>query len=199
MVRKYKCIVIGLDESYTRTGISICADGQLKAITSEAFSGCKNKCQKRLCLKQRLEGIITKCQSRAEEVKIIVERVRIFSQGRQWNNGNNVDGSFMSIAYIKCTCMLIGMIIDVAYQHKVHVYSVDTRSWKAQVVGTSKHKTNNKKLETIKFICNKGYTNKIRTKNRKGKFVYNDDAADSACIALYGFIPRSRQSLLLEV
>jgi hypothetical protein len=42
------------------------------------------------------------------------------------------------------------------------------------------------------------FSNSIKSVNKKGTVVYNDDAADSACIALYGFISKTKQALKLE-
>ena len=55
-----------------------------------------------------------------------------------------------------------------AYPQKV--YSVDTRCWKSRVIGQSK----GNKSVSVKYI-----------KNRFG-LKLNDDAADAACISLFG-------------
>jgi hypothetical protein len=82
------------------------------------------------------------------------------------------------------------------------VYSVDTRSWKSKIVGSSKARTTkdgkrDAKGDTIKYVQTLGFDLFIRT-DRNGNDIYDDDAADSACIALYGFIPANQQKLLLE-
>ena len=136
------------------------------------------------------------------EVFIIIERIRLQSQG------------FINIDYIKSIGALNAVIVDCAKEFNLPVYSVDTRAWKSAIVGTSKPQNNKlgidpEKWPTIQFIKRLGYEDKILlpVSNRKKKgvfekngkrYTYNDDAADSACIALYGFIPKHRQKLELE-
>ena len=105
--------------------------------------------------------------------------------------------------FIKSIGALNAIIIDTAFEFDIPVYSVDTRAWKSKIVGTTKPENNNlyvdpKKYPTIKYLINKGYGDKLKVylpentkiKNylmdEKGKYLYNDDAADSTCIALYG-------------
>ena len=191
-MQKYNKIIIGIDESYKRTGISIVADGKIKSINSIDFQKIKTNSEKRKILREKLENLIIKLKSRAKEIIIIVERIRLHSAG------------FISEDYIKSIGALIAVIVDTAYEYGISVYSVDTRAWKSKIVGTTKAENNNlyidpKKYPTIKFLINKGYTDKIKAylpentkiknylKDKKGKYLYNDDAADSACIAMYGF------------
>lgn len=107
--------------------------------------------------------------------------------------------------YIKSTGALIGCIVDTASEFCIPVYSADTRSWKSQVVGTSVPKANKynvdpKKWPTIEFLLRRSDVRKedllVEVGKRSKRFAfcvggvkycYNDDAADSACIALYGF------------
>lgn len=192
----YKKIVIGIDQSYNNTGISIAADGKLKKVTSIPLSGCQNNTEKRLLIRNKLTYLLNKMQSKANSVTIICERIRTFS------------GGFLSTDYIKATGALIATITDIAYSYQIPVYSVDTRSWKSAVVGTSKGDGSGNKGPTIKYVCKLGFKESLLVpikKAKKGSFVvngknyvWNDDAADSACIALYGFIPRSQQKLKLE-
>lgn len=184
----YERIIIGVDQSYTRTGISIAADGELLKVSSEAFKGCKNKTEKRLRLISILEKLIPQAATKASNVCIICERIRLVSRGA------------ISIDYIKATGALTASIVDTAYKHGIKAYSVDTRSWKAQVVGTSKSDKGDKgaKQPTIRYICKLGFSESIISRNRYDVEQYDDDAADSACIALYGFVPKSRRKLKLE-
>jgi len=115
---------------------------------------------------------------KATEALVVCERIRTFSMGKNKNGGKPLQ--FMNIGYIKATGALIATIVDVAYQFGVKVYSVDTRSWKAQVVGTTK----GGKAPTLAYVKSLGFD------------VKNDDAADSACIALYPFC--KKQNLKLE-
>ena len=189
---RYSKIIIGIDESYKRTGISVVADGEIKSINSIDFQKIKTNSEKRKILHEKLNELIIKLKPRAKEIIIIVERIRLHSAG------------FLSIDCIKSIGALNAVIVDTAYEQGVSVYSVDTRAWKSKVVGTAKPENNNlfvdpKKYPTIKYLIKKGYANKLKAylpQNTKiknyltdgnGKYLYNDDAADSACIAMYGF------------
>ena len=57
----YNLISIGIDQSYTRTGISIAADGKLLKVSSISFKGCETKTEKRNCIRQVLRTIIPNC------------------------------------------------------------------------------------------------------------------------------------------
>jgi Holliday junction resolvasome RuvABC endonuclease subunit len=191
---RYNKIIIGIDESYKRTGISIVADSEIKSINSIDFQKIKTNSEKRKLLRETLNRLIIKLKQKAEEIVIIVEKIRLYSAG------------FISEDYIKSIGALIAVMVDTAAEHDIKVYSVDTRSWKSKIVGTSKPQKNKlfvdpKKYPTIKYLIKKGYEEKLKAylpdntkiKNyltdSKGKYLYNDDAADSACIALYGTLP----------
>ena len=102
---------------------------------------------------------------------------------------------FISTNYIKSTGALIGSIVDVAHEYGIEVYSADTRAWKSSIVGSSKKIKGDKKLATINFVIAKGFEDSIKSINKKNNVVYDDDAADSACIALYGFIKDAKLKL----
>ena len=185
---KYKKIVIGIDQSYTRTGISIAGDGRLLKVGYIPFEATECHSVKRNKVKGILSHIIKINQSKASQMVIIVERIRQFSGGN------------LSMDYIKSTGALIGCIVDTAASFGVPVYSADTRSWKSQVVGTSVPKANSFNVDPKKYLLTRadlsdkdllvevGKRCKKYAKKRNGiKYCYNDDAADSACIALYGF------------
>lgn len=189
----YKKLVIGIDQSYTRTGISIAGDNKILKVSHISFEPSECHSQKRKKVKDKLTQIIKLNQSKASQLVIIVERIRQFSSGT------------LSLDYIKSTGALIGCIVDTAAEFGVPVYSADTRSWKSQVVGTSVPKANKynvdpKKWPTIEWLLKRaevresdllvevGKRSKKYAKQIGGvKYCYNDDAADSACIALYGF------------
>ena len=187
----YKKIIIGIDESYKRTGISVVADGEVKSINSIDLQKIKTNTEKRSLIKTKLSTLIQKLKPKANQIIIIVERIRLHSAG------------FLSMDFIKSIGALNAIIIDTAFEFDIPVYSVDTRAWKSKIVGTTKPENNNlyvdpKKYPTIKYLINKGYGDKLKVylpentkiKNylmdEKGKYLYNDDAADSTCIALYG-------------
>lgn len=195
---KYKKVIIGIDQSYKDTGISIAADGVLRLIRHVELSKLSSNYARRSKLSRALRGALESVVKKADEVVVICERIRLRSEG------------FLNIDYIKSIGALNAVIVDTAAEFGVKVYSVDTRSWKSQVVGTSKPMKNKygvdpKKWPTILHIKELGYLEDILdagTKKKKGvmekdgiKYFINDNAADSACIALYGFIPEADQKL----
>lgn len=204
-----KQIVIGIDQSYTRTGITVLKNKQVHRMKSLDFKECKNNTEKRLELYTYIETLfkrLLKKEVQNENVIIITERIRLRSQG------------FLSEAYIKSTGALIATIIDIASLYNVPVYSVDTRSWKSQIVGNSKplenkYGINPEKYRTILHLKQKGLLRFIIEpyKGRAKKGIVNvnidgtktpckinDDLADSYCIAMYGYLPKSKQKLKEE-
>lgn len=202
-------VVIGIDQSYTRTGITILQDKKILRMKSINFEECKNNTEKRLAIYTYLEIIFKrrlKKQIEQNDVIIITERIRLRSQG------------FLSEAYIKSTGALIATIIDVARLYNVPVYSVDTRSWKGQIVGDSKplqnpYGINPEKYRTILYMRDKGLLKYIaeeyKGRGKKGVInvkidgekvpcKINDDMADSYCIAMYGYLPKTKQKLKEE-
>lgn len=201
--------VIGIDQSYTRTGITVLKDKQIYRMKSLEFKECKNNTEKRLELYTYIEMLLKRPLKKYVEqkkVKIITERIRLRSQG------------FLSEAYIKSTGALIATIIDVANMYDVPVYSVDTRSWKSQIVGSSKplqnkYGINPEKYRTILYLKQNGLLKfiaepyegrgtkgiiSINIDGIKTPCKINDDLADSYCIALYGYLPKSKQKLKEE-
>lgn len=201
-------IVIGIDESYTRTGITVLEDKKLIKMYSVNFDGCKNNYDKRKELRSVLESILNKLLRKYKliEIKCIIERIRTFS------------GGHMSSQYLITTGGLIVTILDVFLEHGIKVYSVDTKSWKNAVVGTSKPKENKyginpNKYPTILYLKQKGLLKYIaeeyKGRGKKGVInvkidgkrvpcKINDDIADSYCIAMYGFLPEHKQKLKEE-
>lgn len=197
-------IVIGIDQSYTRTGITILEDKKILGMHSVNFDGCKTNTEKREHLKHFLESLFDNYN--IDNVMVITERIRLRSQG------------FLSESYIKSTGALIATIIDIFATYDIPVYSVDTRSWKSQIVGNSKplensYGINKEKYRTILYLRSKGllkhivepYTGRgkqgivnIKINGKKTPCKINDDLADSYCIAMYGFLPEHKQKLKEE-
>ena len=189
---KYKRVVIGIDQSYNNTGISIAADGKLVKVRSLQLNSYKTNSDKRGALSKALDGLLRAVCPKGKNVSCIIERVRLRSQG------------FLNIDYIKSIGALNSVIVDICHKHGVSVSSVDTRCWKAQVIGTSKPMPNKygvpeEKWPTVKWLLNQGFEDsiliKVEGRKTKGTFVrdgqkymYNNDAADSAGIAMFGFI-----------
>lgn len=204
MTKKYKKIVIGVDQSYKRTGISIGIDGELKKVGSLDFKGLESRSEKRKHLSNVLSRLLKKATQEALETIIICERIRTFSN----DGAKKAKGGFGGLKpdYIKMTGALVGRIVDTGMDYNVETYSVDTRSWKSKIVGSSKAKKDkdgkrDAKSETVNFIQGKGFDLFIREKKNgknKGEKIFDDDAADSACMCLYGFLPTNKQILKLE-
>lgn len=195
----YNKIAIGIDQSYTRSGISIAADGKLLKVSSIDYKGLTSKSDKRRKIRNIVIQVITKNQHKSKQMVIICERIRTFSHhaGPTQITDDVKPGQFISTNYIKATGALIATIVDTAAEYGVKVYSADTRAWKAQVVGPQKKGAVDKKLETIKFVTSLGFDVSLGP-NKKGIKQFNDDAADSACIALYAFVDIRVQKLTLE-
>lgn len=201
MKMKYKKIVIGIDQSYKNTGISISAEtyeGKVKLlkVSSVFLEKYNSNSEKRSILQCRLKRIMGKIYSKAEEIICVIERIRLRSQG------------FINIDYIKSVGALNSVIVDTMSLYDIPVYSVDTRCWKSQIVGTSKpgNPDNSYAMEPEKYHTfewlKMNYPNLLMsvfidmTGSRKKKNVFeengklwkiNDDACDSAAISLFGF------------
>lgn len=191
-MRMYKKIVIGIDQSYKDTGITIAADGKVKIVTNVPLCKLKTNTERRNTIWEVLITYLDYCIIRAEKVEIIVERIRLMSSG------------VLSMDYIKSMGAFISVIVDTAAEYHVPTYSVDTRAWKTAVVGTAKEKQNKygldpKKWPTILWCIKNGHKDKIVEydvgKRKKGvlekdgvRYAYNDNKADSIGIALYGFV-----------
>lgn len=188
----YKEVCIGIDQSYENTGVSISADGKLLKVTSLYLGNLKSNSEKRSCLKNFLSKVIQKVKPKCENTTCVIERIRLRSQG------------FINIDYIKSIGALNAVIVDVMSEFNIQVYSVDTRCWKAQVVGTSKPLNNRfgvppEKWPTVQWCISKGFKDSILknvsdSRKEKGtfrigdkKYMYNNDAADSSAISMFLF------------
>lgn len=189
---KYNTISIGIDQSYQNTGVSISADGKLLLVRSIHLDKYKTNSERRKHLREYLANMVYKIKPKGRNIRCTIERIRLRSQG------------FINIDYIKSIGALNSVIVDVMSTFGIDVYSVDTRCWKAQVVGTSKPMSNkfgvpDEKWPTVKFICDQGFSDSLLidmsgSRKEKGtfeidgkKFMYNNDAADSAAISLFIF------------
>lgn len=200
-------VIIGIDESYTRTGVTILEDKKILCMQSINFDDCKTNVDKRRHLDMYFRQQINRLRKQnKDDITIIVERIRLRSQG------------FLSEAYIKATGALLSVIIAIGQDYNIPVYSVDTRSWKSQIVGDSKplqnpYGINSEKYRTIVYMRDKGLLKYIveeyKGKGKKGIIQVkidgqkvpckiNDDMADSYCIAMYGFLPEHKQKLKEE-
>lgn len=179
-----KCI-IGLDQSYKRTGISIAVNGQLKKVSCIKFQYVKTKTEKRLLLAKVLEKAIKSCLKKypPEDIAIVCERIRTYTAGCD-----------LRPDYLKTTGALIAYIVDTGYKYGITTYSIDTRAWKSAVLGSSKPifppvegVKDPQKFGSVAYILKLGFEDAIRGKSNRNKYFMNDDAADGACIALSPF------------
>ena len=202
-------IVIGIDQSYDNTGISICIDGEIVEVLNVQLNKYKTNTSKRRILSNALFYVEAFLKDHIPEDKLndysiicIIERIRLQSQG------------FLNFDYIKGIGALNAVIVDHFEQYDIPVYSVDTRSWKSNIVGSSKPMENEyglpeEKFPTILYCVKHGYKKYIIDYNvgrkKKGiiekngkKYTYDNDKADAICISLYGFLPEKKQKLELE-
>ena len=189
----YHKIIIGIDQSYKNTGISIIADGEIKKVTSKDLTCHESNTERRRALRKTLDGLLRSVTPKADSVVCIIERIRLQSQG------------FLNINYIKSIGALNALIVDTMAEYEIPVYSVDTRCWKAQVVGTSKPMSNKygvpeEKWPTVRWVNKQGFKSSIlkEVTGRKSKgtfissngtkYMFDNDAADSCAIAMFGVV-----------
>lgn len=189
---RFNLIVIGVDQSYKNCGISIAADGKLLKVSNLSFKACENHSEARKLLRAKLTRIISLNRPKCHEMILVFERIRQFSNG------------FISMPYITGMGALNAVMIDTAYEFGVKCYSVNTKSWKAKVVGTSKPECNDfgvppEKWPTVKWCIAQGFEKEILNpvfgRKTKGTFIaddgnryeYDNDAADGAAIAMSPF------------
>lgn len=197
-------VVIGIDQSYKNTGITIAVNGEVFRVYNVKLETLPNNSERRRELKERLVPVVKELLRSYEPINIIciIERIRLQSKG------------FLSIDYIKSMGALNALIVDIMYRYHINTFSVDTRAWKSAVVGTSKPQENKygiapEKYPTIlwnvkngrkKFIvdyCVGKKTKGVIEKNGQ-RYMYDDDRSDSIGIALYGFLPKKLQKLEQE-
>lgn len=195
-------IVIGIDQSYADTGIAVAFNDKLMSVTNCKLSSSKTNTERRRLLRTKLIRVFSMMQRKAMdvgncEVICIIERIRLQSAKPGAEH-------FLNLSYIKGIGALNALIVDVASEYDIPVYSVDTRSWKSQVVGSSKPQSNklgfpSEKWPTILWCKHKGYEKwiieEVSVRKKKAvflrsekKYTYNDNKADAICIALYGFV-----------
>lgn len=191
---RYHKIVVGVDQSYKRTGIAIMADHELMRAEGLNLEKVKSNTEKRKIVKERVKSIVKHALGLIKddgEVICLVERIRLVSSG------------FLSVDYIKSIAALNAAIVDVCAELGVSVFSVDTRAWKSQIVGTAKPEENifgvdPKKWPTVNWCLESGYgaylLEEVGGRKVKGTFMdgdtkyqWNDDIADAIGIASYGF------------
>nr|DAJ94262.1 MAG TPA: HOLLIDAY JUNCTION RESOLVASE [Caudoviricetes sp.] len=193
--------IIALDQSYTRTGLSICVCGRVRRVSSIPTSKYKDKTQKRLEVIRTLNRAIDACLKHypPEQIAIIVERVRTFTGSQAGYHEQDISGNFKGLRpnVIKAHAALIACIVDTAYIRGIKTYSIETRSWKKAVLGSSKPifdpiegVDNPQKFGSVRKAIELGFEKELRVVKRgKGGtgISYNDDMADAICMSLYPF------------
>ena len=195
---KYENIeyVIGIDQSYTRTAYSICHQGKIIACGSIAPKASNQAYMKRKLIGRYISKALNKNARiygfNPDNTIILFERIRMFSRG------------FLSMNYIVKTGALIALMSDMFTELGYECFTVDTRAWKAAVVGTSKPKSNHfginpAKWPTILYVRDNklipGNKYLVEEKRRKkgvlridGKYYsVNDDICDAVCISKFPF------------
>lgn len=186
--------VIGIDQSYKRTGLSLSYEGKLIDYFSISPEDTQTISEKRKYISNIVYHWLGKSVSEGklepQNTICIFESIRMFSRG------------FLSMDYLLKTTALITNIADIMIEAGIECYSVDTRAWKSTVIGTSKPQVNKWKINPAKWptICyvrdkldvdHKALL--IPEKHRKagtilihGKhYSVNDDLCDAICISLY--------------
>lgn len=201
-------IVIGIDQSYKRTGITVLLDKKVERMFYVSGNKMSHAYYRKM-IRRELDLILSVYALRFTNynITVIMERIRLMSNGK------------LSQSYIQATGALCGAIIEACEEYNVPVYSVDTRAWKSAIVGTSKPMENKygiepEKYPTILYIrknkelfkniiepyegrASKGIITVVEDGKRYRARII-DDVADSYCIALYGFLPASKQKLKRE-
>lgn len=144
-------IVLSVDQSYKRCGFAVVEDGKPLLCTSVNLVKKKSRKEKRAIVSHTVVTLVNKF---APDY-VMVERVRTFSHG------------IISTNTIIALGTLVATVVDASMQP---VYSCDTRSWKAAVLGHASAS----KQDAVDFAAMFGYT-------------VDDDAADALCMALYAF------------
>lgn len=190
-------IIIGVDQSFTETGISIVSKSSILKVTSLPFTKSQPIPEKADMLKIQLSRAIDKCiEKNYNDIRVYYEQIRIA-------------GKTTPFSYIHNAGILEGYIWNAVQQDKykniVRLFSVPTQSWKCKVVGSNKSEQNDLKIEpskyqTFKFLesnkmlkyamqnASNHQTKGVLCKNGK-RYKYNDNKGDSLCIALYGRLP----------
>ena len=198
MQKEGKKIVIGIDQSYTRTGYAVCVDGKIEEHGSlsplnKEETHIRLRARLKLCVSNIINKYLTKYTN--PDIMIITER----------------DNSKHRLV-IKNSAELTSLIADVAYFRNIPTYSVVATAWKSKVIPKkygkpSDYETERKpnKMPQIMFcekelgIDLKEYDKKGNIKlDKEGRMWYIDDIADAVGIALYGFVDSKLQKLQKE-
>jgi len=143
--------VLSFDQSYQRTGVGISNNGKVVKCFSVELN-FSSKTLKRKYLQNLAKALVKK----HKPDMITVERTRMYS------------GGFVSQGTIMALGALVAAIVDAVYP--VKTYSIDTRSWKAKVIGWASADKKDA-VNVLKMIG----------------FSVDHDAADAGCMSLYPY------------
>lgn len=195
--------IIGIDQSYTDTGLTVLTQGGFSLVTSVTFKECgSSKYRKCDLLRSKIIRAVELCHSNGyTDVTINYEQIRYnnpVNSKKKTTFGNTHGSSIME-----------GFIWDAAARCETTLYSVPTISYRSAVVGNTKGVENDlgidpSKYPTYTFLLSTGqirpFLDTPRPSKRKGivlykgeRMWYNDNKGDSACIALYGTLPAQRR------
>lgn len=193
-----KKAIIGIDQSYTDTGIAIAVNGVIQTAFSVYLKGCKHDTERRMILQKRLVDCINFCEKHNYDPDVYFEQIRISGQQTTFN-------------YIVRAGSMVATIVDTCYQYNADCYSVTPNAWKTSILGSTKSKVigmgvDPKKALMYEYCVKKGYDKYVlqpankRTRNyikldidNQTKLKYNDNIGDSIGIALYGSKPENEQ------
>jgi hypothetical protein len=182
-------LVIGIDQSYTNSGITVIRDGKI----TQSFSLERIKAEPRIEYRQRLLVEIFKITNAFEFATQSFHETRgeIFI----YTETNN----YQQRTAIVSATEIITSLEDLAWDRDYTFKTITATQWQSNIgrhrypVKMFKDERKPKKMPVIKIIeeeygidC-KLYKNGEIKKDAKGLIWYNDDKADSVGIALFGW------------
>lgn len=175
--------VLGVDQSTTKIGFAVVKKGEVVSATTVDLSKLGAHTQRRMAVAQMVKSYLEKYPIRI----VVVERVRLFTHNRIAAN------TIMLLAAMTST------IVDAAfvtYRYKTNkygirslekssipVYSVDTRAWKNEILGSPKAT----KEDAVKFA------DRFRHPTVIAAMPMDHNAADAICLAFYPFTGKKLQ------
>lgn len=198
-----KQAVIGLDQSYTDTGIAIGVNGRIRAAKSIPLEKLGSDTLKRNSVIDGLYSAIELCRKNGIfdcDISVYIEQPRI-------NKGQT------TFDYIKRAGAMESCIVDYLYNEYngiINMYSVSSNAWKAVVLGTREERKNNVGIDPRKYLmyeyciehgfddyvlqtCSKQTKRFVTCDANGNKLKYNDNIGDAIGICMYGFVPENDQ------
>lgn len=199
---------IGIDQSYTDTGIAIAVNGKIEVARSIPLHELDNDSEKRNQLEIVIDRAIALCTRKELIPQIYIEQPRI-------NKGQT------TFDYIKRAGAMEAKIVDICYMLDYRCYAIASNAWKSAIVGDRDKEDNScgvppQKWHTAQYTLSQGYDRfvlqgastrthnfirhatiddvKVRSNIQPAqKLKYNDNIGDAICIALYGELPAEQQ------